>query len=184
MAERTLFTLQVGAGGPFDGSLSARALEVSPKVKQLKGTGAMRFTEGAYIEVPPPEKSASFEEFSVTAELVAAAASATNFALACVIEEGIDSDRSTAAIDAATVVVCDAIRSVHENCHQVHGAIGFTIEYGLHHHTLDLLRWRDDLEASTGGPMRCAERLGAAVVAEGGLWLAVTDLQRLEPRTP
>lgn len=121
---------------------------------------------------------------AITAELIAAAASATNFALACVIEEGIDSDRASAAIDAAVVVVCDAIRSTHENCHQVHGAIGFTIEYGLHHHTLDMLRWRDDLEASTGGPMRCAERLGAAVVAEGGLWLAVTDLQRLEPRTP
>lgn len=119
---------------------------------------------------------------AVTAELVAAAESATNFAIACVIEEGIDSDRSSAAIDAATVVVCDAIRSVHENCHQVHGAIGFTIEYGLHHHTLDLLRWRDDLEACTGGPMRCAERLGAAVVAEGGLWLTVTDMQRLAPR--
>jgi acyl-CoA dehydrogenase len=119
---------------------------------------------------------------AVTAEIVAAAASATNFALACVIEEGIDSDRSAAAIDAATVVACDAIRSVHENCHQVHGAIGFTIEYGLHRHTLDLLRWRDDLEACTGGPMRCAERLGAAVVTEGGLWLAVTDLQRLTPR--
>lgn len=119
---------------------------------------------------------------AITAELIAAAASATNFALACMIEEGIDSDRTSAAIDAATVVVSDAIRSTHENCHQVHGAIGFTIEYGLQHHTLDLLRWRDDLEACTGGPMRCAERLGAAVIDAGGLWFAVTDLQRLAPR--
>lgn len=119
---------------------------------------------------------------AITAEYIAAATSATNFALACVIEEGIASDRAAAALDVATIVTSDAIRVTHENCHQVHGAIGFTIEYALHHHTLDLLRWRDDLEAHTGGTMPCAERLGAAVIADGGLWLAVTDLQNLAPR--
>lgn len=118
---------------------------------------------------------------AVTAELIAAASSATSFALAALIDEGIDAERCGAAIDVAAIVTADAIASTYENCHQVHGAIGFTIEYSLHHHTLDLLRWRDELEACTGGSMRGAERLGAAVVSEGGLWLAVTGLQRHAP---
>ena len=48
-------------------------------------------------------------------------------------------------LDAAAVVADRAVDVVYDICHQVHGAIGFTREYALHRHSLDLLRWRDAL---------------------------------------
>jgi len=59
-----------------------------------------------------------------------------------------------------------------------HGAIGFTQEYALHRHSLDLLRWRDHLQLLRGGELRCAERLGDAALEAGSLWRAVTSVMK------
>jgi len=47
--------------------------------------------------------------------------------------------------------------------HQTHGAIGMTKEYPLHYLTRRLWAWRDE----AGGHQRWANRLGAALVAQG-----------------
>ncbi len=56
--------------------------------------------------------------------------------------------------------------------HQVHGAIGVTDEYALHHLTLRLLAWRDEF----GHEGYWAARLGREVLARGGdgLWPLLT----------
>jgi len=52
--------------------------------------------------------------------------------------------------------------------HQVHGAIGVTDEYALHHSTLRLWAWRDEF----GNEAHWSARLGDALLAGGaeGLW--------------
>lgn len=56
--------------------------------------------------------------------------------------------------------------------HQVHGAIGFTLEYPLHRLTRRLTGWRSEF----GGDRLWAERLGRRVAALGaeGLWPELT----------
>ena len=57
--------------------------------------------------------------------------------------------------------------------HQVHGAIGFTIEHILHRYTLRALAWRDDF----GNESHWAVELGKMVAAHGAdeLWPLVAS---------
>lgn len=113
---------------------------------------------------------------AVAAEEVAAATVATDLALACMSAEGCPSERLAALLDAAAVVSGQSVDVVYEATHQAHGAIGFTREYALHRHSLNLLRWRDDLFRLLGGELRCAERLGDVALRADGVWRAVTSL--------
>jgi len=65
-----------------------------------------------------------------------------------------------------------AIGSGTAIAHQVHGAIGFTQEYPLHHFTRRLNRWRMEC----GNDRYWSEKLGAQVAALGadGLWTEIT----------
>lgn len=117
---------------------------------------------------------------ALAAEEIAACATITDLALACAAREGIAAARLPALLDAAAVVADRAVDVVYDVCHQVHGAIGFTREYALHRHSLDLLRWRDELALLRGGALRAAERLGDAALAAGGVWRAVTALMKPE----
>jgi acyl-CoA dehydrogenase len=62
--------------------------------------------------------------------------------------------------------ICTAI------AHQVHGAIGFTMDYGLHPLTRNLMQWRSDF----GNDAYWAAQLGALAAAHGGtgLWAEIT----------
>lgn len=111
---------------------------------------------------------------AIAAEEVAACTAITDLALACAAREGIASPRLPALLDAAALVAGHAVNVVYDMTHQVHGAIGFTQEYALHRHSLDLLRWRDHLHLARGGDIGCAERLGDAALAAGSVWRAVT----------
>jgi acyl-CoA dehydrogenase len=116
---------------------------------------------------------------ALAAEEVAACSAISDLALACAAREGILGARMSALLDAATVVVGRGVDVVYDVCHQVHGAIGFTQEYALHRHSLDLLRWRDQLQLLRGGDLRCAERLGDAALEAGSVWRAVTSVMKL-----
>lgn len=115
---------------------------------------------------------------ALAAEEVAACTAITDLALACAAREGIASKRLPVLQDAAALVAGHAVNVVYDMTHQVHGAIGFTQEYALHRHSLDLLRWRDHLHLLRGGDIGCAERLGDAALAAGGVWRAVTASMR------
>lgn len=69
MSERTLFYLQADDTGLYDGSLRGKALQVSPKVRTVKGSGAVRFADGAHIEVPADDRFGALEEFSIRAQV-------------------------------------------------------------------------------------------------------------------
>ena len=115
---------------------------------------------------------------AIAAEEVAASAAITDLALACMAREGCASARLPALLDAASLVAGHGVDVIYDICHQVHGAIGFTREYALHRHSLNLLRWRDHLHLLRGGELRCAERLGDVALGAGGVWPAVTNLMQ------
>ncbi|MGR8920192.1 MAG: acyl-CoA dehydrogenase family protein [Gammaproteobacteria bacterium] len=76
-------------------------------------------------------------------------------------------------IAAAKCRASDAVEKLTKLSHQVHGAIGFTYEYGLHFVTRRLWAWR----AEFGGAGEWGEYLGRAACAAGGdgVWPLITD---------
>lgn len=80
--------------------------------------------------------------------------------------------------DAALEIACAKLRANQAAgrgsaiAHQVHGAIGFTQEYPLHHYTRALALWR----SRAGNDAFWADRLGQMVSGYGGhgLWVELT----------
>ena len=105
---------------------------------------------------------------------VAAAGAAADAAASAVIRHGIDDPRVLLAAGAAKVRAGEAAGSGAAIAHQVHGALGFTREYSLHHSTRRLWAWRDDF----GAESVWAIRLGEITIDAGGraLWPALTAL--------
>jgi len=99
-----------------------------------------------------------------TAVAVAAALSAAG-----VMERGGD---ALLAVAAAKIRTADAAREGALIAHQVHGAIGVTNEYALHHATLRLWAWREEF----GNEAHWAMRLGRRTQQHGAdaLWPALT----------
>jgi acyl-CoA dehydrogenase len=75
-------------------------------------------------------------------------------------------------IAAAKCRASEAVEKLTRLSHQVHGAIGFTYEYGLHFLTRRLWAWR----AEFGGAGEWGEYLGGIAVEVGGdgIWLTIT----------
>ncbi len=79
----------------------------------------------------------------------------------------------TLAAAAAKVRAGAAVEVVARLAHQVHGAIGFTQEYKLHHLTRRCWSWRDE----AGTEVAWSRVLGAGLVADpDGLWPALTHV--------
>jgi acyl-CoA dehydrogenase len=76
--------------------------------------------------------------------------------------------RRSGAVSAARITTADTATLVARSAHQLHGAVGVTHEYGLHHYTTKLWAWRD---ADMSQRAHCA-RLGARVRSEdeAALW--------------
>jgi acyl-CoA dehydrogenase len=78
------------------------------------------------------------------------------------------------AAAAAKVRAGAAVEVVARHSHQVHGAIGFTQEYKLHHLTRRLWSWRDE----AGSELFWSRVLGAglASASPGGHWARLTQI--------
>ncbi len=70
-------------------------------------------------------------------------------------------------IAAAKLLASQAALSASRAAHQVHGAMGMTREYRLHHFTRRLWAWRSEY----GDEQHWARRLGGSVAAAGADWL-------------
>ncbi len=105
---------------------------------------------------------------------VAAAGAAADAAASAIILHGIDDERALFAIAAAKIRAGEASGAGAAIAHQVHGAMGFTREYSLHHSTRRLWSWRDDFGAESVWAMR----LGKIATNAGAraLWPALTAL--------
>jgi acyl-CoA dehydrogenase len=100
-------------------------------------------------------------------EVAAAVASALSAAGA--LERG---DNALLAVGAAKIRTAQAAYEGALIAHQVHGAIGVTDEYALHHSTLRLWAWREEF----GNEAAWAMELGRAIASGGAdrLWPSLT----------
>ena len=105
---------------------------------------------------------------------VAAAGAAADAAASAIVRHGIDDQRALFAVAAAKIRAGEAAGAGAAIAHQVHGAMGFTREYSLHHSTRRLWAWRDDFGAESVWAMR----LGNIATSAGAraLWPALTSL--------
>ncbi len=105
---------------------------------------------------------------------VAAAGAAADAAVSAIVRHGIDDGRALFAIAAAKSRAGEAAGAGAAIAHQVHGAMGFTREYSLHHSTRRLWAWRDDFGAESVWAMR----LGKMATSAGAraLWPTLTSL--------
>jgi acyl-CoA dehydrogenase len=105
-------------------------------------------------------------------ESAAALAAATSAADAFA-DSAISEDAAFLEAASAKIRCSEAAEKAAAIAHQVHGAIGFTIEHILHRYTLRALAWRDDF----GSESYWAVELGRRVAANGAdeLWPLVAS---------
>lgn len=118
----------------------------------------------------------SLSKFQAVQMLVAEAAgeaalarTAVEHAIEVVETHGILSERAELAVAASRACIGSAARVVARNAHQVHGAIGFTLDHQLRHFTLRALAWRNEY----GTQRYWEEFVGARAMdttVDGGIW--------------
>jgi acyl-CoA dehydrogenase len=111
------------------------------------------------------------QNLAVLASQSASASAAADMAAEAVADWG---PGLTLAVAAAKVRCGEAAGQAAALAHQIHGAIGFTQEYRLHHYTRRLLAWRNEY----GRESEWARLLGSHLIAAGaeGLWPAITAI--------
>lgn len=131
---------------------------------------AVRYTgEREQFGRPLAQFQAIQHQLAELAGNVAAIDAIAHAAFAALDETGLDARFEIAA---AKCRASDAVEKLTRISHQVHGAIGFTYEYGLQFLTRRLWAWR--AEFGTGG--QWGETLGRMAVERGGeqLWSLLT----------
>ena len=105
-------------------------------------------------------------QLAVAAEEAASARVAADHAVRRLAARGAADELAWRALAVARIRSGEASGRVIDATHQVHGAIGFTREYTLHHYTRRLMHWRDE----HGTEAHWAIELGRRVAAHGDLW--------------
>jgi acyl-CoA dehydrogenase len=102
-----------------------------------------------------------------------AARAAVDFAVRTVTTQGFTGSVSALAVAVAKAQSARATATVSRATHQVHGAIGFTLDHQLRHFTLRALAWRGEF----GNERFWERRIGEIVLASGAdaLWPLVTS---------
>ncbi|MET0703047.1 MAG: acyl-CoA dehydrogenase family protein [Mycobacterium sp.] len=105
------------------------------------------------------------------ASSVALAKTAVDYATQIVVTHGFDSPHGLFAVSVAKIEAARAATLVARNAHQVHGAIGFTLDHRLRHFTTRALAWRSDF----GAPRAWQHQLGRLVLdSPNDVWELVT----------
>jgi acyl-CoA dehydrogenase len=112
------------------------------------------------------------QQLALAAGEVAAACSAAEAAAAAATRAGVTADASVIAIASAKARASEAAGAVAAIAHQVHGAIGFTLEHPLRVLTTRLWAWRDE----DGSDAYWNGVIGARALSLGpaGLWPMLT----------
>jgi acyl-CoA dehydrogenase len=112
--------------------------------------------------------------FQAVAHLIVRAVAETCAARAAadVAAVALESRATAVEVAAAKAMAGEAATAVTAYCHQVHGAIGMTQEYPLHHWTRRLWSWRDEF----GTTARWQRTVGEAMLRDGAdrLWAMIS----------
>jgi len=103
---------------------------------------------------------------------VSASRAACEVAVRTAVQDGIGSPSAELAVAVAKSQAARASAVVSRAAHQVHGAIGFTLDHKLRHFTLRMLAWRGEF----GGAREWEHRIGdIALTAGDDLWSLVSS---------
>ncbi|HLS32319.1 MAG TPA: acyl-CoA dehydrogenase family protein, partial [Brevibacterium sp.] len=92
-------------------------------------------------------------------------------AVLTVAERGMADDRSRFLVAAAKACAGTAAETIVRNAHQIHGAIGTTLEHSLQRRTRPVMGWRREF----GSAAHWEERIEDLVIEQGvDLWDLVT----------
>ena len=151
-----------------------RTLQMAGALERVLALSTQYAGERSQFGRPIAKFQAVQHNLAVLAGEMAAAGAAANTAARVVTRHGLEDDRSRLAVASAKVRAGEAAGTGAAIAHQVHGAMGFTREYRLHHFTRRLLSWRDDF----GSENRWARELGRYVAEEGAdaLWPSLTSI--------
>ena len=146
-----------------------RACQMAGALGYLSSQSVSYANERTQFGKPIGKFQAIQQQLAVLSTQAAACGVITDHACAQVDKRGAD---AAFEIAAAKVRVDDASSIATSIAHQVHGAIGFTYEHGLHFATRRLWSWR----AEFGAGRDWAEYLGRETIAQGAdaLWPRVT----------
>lgn len=113
------------------------------------------------------------QQIALAAGEVAAGRAATDAAVRVAANEGFDDPRTALAVAVAKSRTSAAAETVAAVAHQVHGAIGFTLEHRLRLVTTRMWAWREEF----GNEVHWDEEIGALALAAGGngVWPLITS---------
>ncbi|MEQ8267661.1 MAG: acyl-CoA dehydrogenase family protein [Parvibaculum sp.] len=146
-----------------------RACQMAGALGYLSSQSVAYANERTQFGKPIGKFQAIQQQLAVLSTQAAASGIAADHACAQLDKRGSD---AVFEIAVAKIRVDDASSIATSIAHQVHGAIGFTYEHGLHFATRRLWSWR----AEFGAGSEWAERLGRETISRGAdaLWPHVT----------
>lgn len=146
----------------------ARGIALCAVLDRITALSVKHVTERHQFGRPLAKFQAVQHEIADMAAEAALARAATEAALGEAVRSGWSSPSLEFRIAVARSCAGHAASAVVRNAHQVHGAIGTTLEHELHQFTLLALAWRSEY-----GPVRHWDDVVAAAAAEAGgdgLW--------------
>jgi acyl-CoA dehydrogenase len=161
----------VSRGALYRRGALARATMMSGALERAMDLAVNYAQDRVQFGRPISKFQAIQQNLAVLAGQTAAAVAAANLGIEALGK--VDAERETFLIAIAKTRVGEAATLACEIAHQVHGAIGFTIEHILYRYSLRALAWRDDF----GSESYWAVELGNLVAARGAdeLWPLVAS---------
>jgi acyl-CoA dehydrogenase len=151
----------------------ARSLQIAGALETMLDISARYSNERVAFEKKISKFQAVQHNLAKLAGESAAAIAAATSAADAFSDDTIAGDAAFLEAASAKIRCSEAAENASAIAHQVHGAIGFTIEHILHRYTLRALAWRDDF----GSESYWAAELGKRVAANGAdeLWPLVAS---------
>lgn len=152
--------------------LTLRAVQMAAAMEAALNLSIAYVSEREQFGRPLSKFQAIQQQLAVAASECAAATMAATQAASSIAQHRDDPEKAWHEAVVAKVQIGHSVEAVTVPFHQVHGAMGYTQEYDLHHYTRRLWAWRDAL----GNEHRWSAMLGAelAATAPANVWKGVT----------
>lgn len=154
----------------------ARCVQVIGALDAARDITAAHTSERVQFGRPLAKFQAVQHSLAAMAGEIERARAATELAIAAAADYGFDSAATDYAVTVAKVAAGRAVGSVTTIAHQLHGAIGVTVEHRLWLFTMRARGWIDDF----GTTVEYARRLGRIALAADDPWQVVISCP--EPR--
>ncbi|MEP2101618.1 MAG: acyl-CoA dehydrogenase family protein [Parasphingorhabdus sp.] len=152
--------------------LTVRAVQMASAIEAALNMSIAYVSDREQFGRPLSKFQAIQHQLAVAASESAAATMAATQAASALARNADDPEKAWHEAVVAKVQIGHSVEAVTVPFHQVHGAMGYTQEYDLHHYTRRLWAWRDTL----GNEHHWSKLLGAelAVTSPDQIWKGVT----------